>query len=574
MDEQQTIIDLTSARPAAIFVIDLVKHSSRPKIEIRRIQKILEDVFRETSSLLKIKDVHHKYTGDGYMCAFLGDSSAKAVDFINAAMPELRRRLAASDQAFRMGVDFGLLHLRSNELTHNFEHFDHAGIQAARLESAAQPNQILCTETIYQIFGPHYPEVFAGAPISITTKDRTIVAYEVHPFDYLEIQQAFSDYIYGASSVPNLIVSGDSRKSILVVDDEPQVLELVSKYISNAYPGIKVLAAADPQLALTLFTPGMFAIVITDAVMPGMNGMDLTERLLSLDGELVVIMMSGYSADFASRFYETGGFRFYNKPFDVHHLKQTLDLALNRRIPHLFRRLHVIGEKPGELIMQLQLISDSVHFVFNNARKEGHVAQSLIRHKVKHAVADFVKSVRPGNDILEKAELVRVQMHCLSRLAWVTSKAADSSFPIFIQQYIDDLKKQYKGLDLILYMKPAAVEAASNCSAEAIFGLVVCELIDNAITSLSGQGQVVVDFDVLTSTKQLKLTVQDNGRGILPENIPHIFSPGFSTKGTGRGLGLHLIREAIHRLSGTISYQTFNGACFTVVMPIEENKTS
>ncbi len=46
MNEHHTIIDLTGARPAAVLVIDLVKHSSRSTFEIRRIQKILEDAYQ------------------------------------------------------------------------------------------------------------------------------------------------------------------------------------------------------------------------------------------------------------------------------------------------------------------------------------------------------------------------------------------------------------------------------------------------------------------------------------------------------------------------------------------------
>jgi two-component system sensor histidine kinase DcuS len=67
---------------------------------------------------------------------------------------------------------------------------------------------------------------------------------------------------------------------------------------------------------------------------------------------------------------------------------------------------------------------------------------------------------------------------------------------------------------------------------------------------------------------QLKLTVHDNGRGIAPENIASIFKQGFSTKGTGRGLGLHLVHEAVQQLGGSISYETLDGACFTALVPI------
>ena len=570
MNNKQAIIDLTNARPAAVLVIDLVKHSSRSTFEIRRIQKILEDVFSETSKLLNIEEVQNKYTGDGYVCTFLGDASARIIDFLNVAVPELKQRFTANDQAFRIGVDFGLLRLRSNDLTKGFEHFDQVGIQAARLENAAKPNQILCTNTVFQVFGSHYPEVFANEPIAITTKDRIIDAFEICPLDCAEIQQAFSDYIYGTVSEVTQTELEGFRNQILIVDDEPAIRALIQQHIASAFPKVKTLTATNGVEALELFKSGLFAVVITDVIMPcGIDGLELTERLLSIDKNLVVIMMSGYSWGPAIRFYEAGGFRFFSKPFDIHQLQQTLKLALNGHLPRLFRNLHVICEKPGVLILELQQISDAIHFVFDHAKREGHIAQSLIRHKVKHIIADFVKTVRPGNDVITGAELVRVQMECLSRLALVTSKAADAAFPLFLQRYVDDLRKQHMGVELTLNIEATTMAALANNKVETILGLVVCELIDNAIGAISGRGRVIVDVAVLTSMQQLKLTVQDSGRGVLSENLSLVFSQGFSTKGSGRGLGLHLVREAVQRLGGRISYQTIDGACFTVVVPIE-----
>jgi signal transduction histidine kinase/class 3 adenylate cyclase len=570
VDKKQSIVDLTDARPAAVLVIDLVKHSNRSTFEIRRIQKILEEVFSEASKLLNIKDIRNKYTGDGYLCAFLGDSSSRVIDFLNAAVPELKRRFIVKDQAFRIGLDFGLIHLRSNSLTNDFEYFDRVGIQAARLESAAQPNQILCTSTVFQIFNSHYPEVFPYEPIAVTTKDRVIDAYEIYPIDYTEIQQAFSDYIYGTVSDASQEMSDKNRNKILIVDDEQDVRSMMELFIADAFPHMQVLTAVDAIDALKHFKADSFAVVITDVVMPGsMDGLELTERLLTLDKNLVVIMMSGFSMSPASRFYEAGGFRFISKPFNLEHMQQTVRLAINGHLPKLFRSLNIIYEKSGDLILELQRISDALHIIYGQAKLDGHIAQSLIRHKVKHTIADFVKSVLPGNNIIQRAELLRVQMETLSRINTVTLKAASSTFPIFLQQYVDDLRKQHTALVLVLNMDSLTAKALDKTDAETILGLVICELIDNAISAVARKGRVVVEVAMLASIQQLKLAVHDDGKGILPGDMSSIFNQGFSTKGAGRGLGLHLVSEAVKRLGGNISYQTIGGACFTVVVPIK-----
>jgi two-component system sensor histidine kinase DcuS/CitB family two-component system sensor histidine kinase MalK len=115
-----------------------------------------------------------------------------------------------------------------------------------------------------------------------------------------------------------------------------------------------------------------------------------------------------------------------------------------------------------------------------------------------------------------------------------------------------------------------AIEKLTGCSAEMILGLVVCELLDNAINAMSCKGGLLVDIAYLKATNQLQLIVHDSGPGIAVDILPKIFSEGFSTKGVGRGLGLHLVKEAVERLGGRVSCQTDKGAQFTILTPIEQ----
>ena len=569
MSERSSSIDLSVTRPAAVLVIDLVKHSSRSNLEAAQIQRALEEVLRETLDALGIQNVLPKYTGDGYLCAFLGDSSARVIDFINMAMPALLRRLGMSKQAFRAGLDFGILELRSNDVTGDLEHFDQAGIRAARLESAAQSNQVLCSETVFNLFAAHYPGVFGKEPVTVTTKDRILKAYEIRPFDYGELQQAFADYIYGPPQGRYPIADLGARRRILIVDDDPGVCSILAHTIHKWRSDLEVVEALSADGALEVFEPGSFAVVITDIVLPGrINGLELAERLLSCDPEVVLIAMSGYVCG-VEGFYEIGGFRFHPKPFHPSQMEATLEMALNGRLPRLFRSLNLICHNRGVLLQKVQKISDSVYSILQHAKKEGHLAHSLLRHKLKHTIVDFVKSVCPGTDIAEKAEAVCRQAECLARLAWVTAKAAESAFPLFLRQYVNDLKKQHRGIKVHLRMQSSVDEVIGGCSAETIFALITCELLDNAISALAGKGHISVDVEHLQSTKQLSIVVRDDGPGVARANLSRLFQEGFSTKGPARDLGLHLVQEAVRQLGGKVEYETVNGACFSVVIPIE-----
>src|SRR4029079_2307320 len=69
-------------------------------------------------------------------------------------------------------------------------------------------------------------------------------------------------------------------------------------------------------------------------------------------------------------------------------------------------------------------------------------------------------------------------------------------------------------------------------------------------------------------TGQLQITVRDSGPGIPANNVWQLFHHGFSTKGVGRGLGLHLVREAVKRLGGDITYRSRKGTIFNATIPI------
>jgi class 3 adenylate cyclase len=173
------VVDLREYRPASVLVIDLVKHSTRSKEVVYEVQHSLEDVFSSVRKILALKEVYFNYTGDGYVCALTGEASSRAVDFLNAVIPRLRQKLEGHGQSFRIGMDFGLVHLRENTLTAKSEFFDSPSIVAARLEQSAKPDQILCSQRFHDVFKDYYGEVFSSEPLSIQAKDRIITAFEI-----------------------------------------------------------------------------------------------------------------------------------------------------------------------------------------------------------------------------------------------------------------------------------------------------------------------------------------------------------------------------------------------------------
>lgn len=83
--------------------------------------------------------------------------------------------------------------------------------------------------------------------------------------------------------------------SVLFVDDEPEVLELLEEMLRLRSPGWSCAYALGGDRALELLADGHFDVVVTDVRMPGMSGAELLERVRELSPDTVRIVLSGYA---------------------------------------------------------------------------------------------------------------------------------------------------------------------------------------------------------------------------------------------------------------------------------------
>ena len=100
---------------------------------------------------------------------------------------------------------------------------------------------------------------------------------------------------------------------------------------------------------------------------------------------------------------------------------------------------------------------------------------------------------------------------------------------------------------------------------------IITNLVKNAIQSIpENQIEKLVSVSVKKIEDRVLISVTDNGTGIEQENIPRIFEPKFTTKSSGMGLGLGIIKNIIENYKGTITFDTQlgKGTVFTVSLPI------
>ena len=119
-------------------------------------------------------------------------------------------------------------------------------------------------------------------------------------------------------------------KTILMVDDEPQLLQVLS--FALELEGYRVLRAENTSEALRFVTEEAIDVMITDYRMPGENGVELIEQVREMQSRPPIFMlMTGVSS---ATLNETEGFdcfRVLSKPFELAELSEAVRAAVQTK---------------------------------------------------------------------------------------------------------------------------------------------------------------------------------------------------------------------------------------------------
>jgi len=124
--------------------------------------------------------------------------------------------------------------------------------------------------------------------------------------------------------------AADMPSSVLVVDDEPVVLQLFSRVLSEK--GLRTRTASSAEEALTLLEQGGIACVLADKNMPGMGGIEMLRRVREAQPHCAFIVMTGYSStESAIEALRLGAVDYLQKPFeDLDVVAQRIEEAIQQ----------------------------------------------------------------------------------------------------------------------------------------------------------------------------------------------------------------------------------------------------
>ncbi len=134
-----------------------------------------------------------------------------------------------------------------------------------------------------------------------------------------------------------------------------------------------------------------------------------------------------------------------------------------------------------------------------------------------------------------------------------------------IENIVDLYKEEQVDISFVNQFKQEVFLYADKDQLNRLFS----NLIKNAIQSIDEHKRGSVIITVKNISKSCQITIQDNGSGIPDELKNKIFTPNFTTKTTGMGLGLAMVKNIVENLNGTIGYTTnLDGTIFIIELPL------
>jgi len=372
-----------------------------------------------------------------------------------------------------------------------------------------------------------------------------------------------------------------SGANILIIDDEIGMRAGCRRALIPH--GYRVSTAEHGVEGLRKLRDEDLDVILLDAMMPGMSGLEILERIQQHDPDIVCVMITGYATiDLAAQAMKMGAHDFLPKPFTSDELLTVVQRAWVERQQRLSRRQR---EEEEEESLQLERTRQEkakldafesrftivvVHELRNPA---GVIKNYLQLMRAGYVDADewdeYVEKMdrRAGqllamlDDLLELANLKGRQS--VSRPKEV---AVAEALEKVTGRFRADAEK--KGLDFQVEILARPKILAQPAHVESLWS----HLIQNAV-NYTPQGRIVVTLD--DEADQVVASVTDTGIGISTEELTRIFQEFYRSPDAreqaelGTGLGLPIVNEIVEIYGGSIQVDSMpgEGTTFTVRLP-------
>ena len=381
------------------------------------------------------------------------------------------------------------------------------------------------------------------------------------------------------------------RPTVLVVEDNPDMRGFIVDCMSQNFRVRTAIDGEDGWQKVPKIMPDM---VVSDIMMPNRNGYELCAAIKGdPDLQHIPVLLLSSKSEVAMKVegFEQGADDYLTKPFNPRELlARVKNLIRVRKLEKEVQQRNRLLEKALLELKEAQ--SQLIHS--EKMASVGLLSAGLV-HEVNNPLNAAISSIRTLGTSLERLQKGESTPQELSgKLARASQRALNglkrceeiiAGLRQFSRKDVEGKKEEdvHQGLDSTISLLPEDQEKKVVIHRDYRFqGKVQCNLgqlnqvfmnlLTNALQAIDGEGEIWVRTE--QEGEHLLITLEDNGQGIPPEVLPHIFEPFYTTKdvGQGTGLGLSISHKVIEDHGGRIEAESTlgKGTRFSIRLPTKE----
>jgi len=424
-------------------------------------------------------------------------------------------------------------------------------------------------------------------------------------------------------------VTDTIEPKILVIDDEESIRTMLGQALEIG--GFRVETAEDGVAGMEKFeADDSFGVILTDLMMPRMNGMEVLEKVKQMDPDVEVLVLTGFGGnESAIEAMKKGAYDYLQKPTNVEELFLTVRKALERRrlsadnkkyqknleklVDELAKQNEELEKTLGELkeahdqlvqsekmasIGQLSAgvaheINNPIGFVHsnlgtlgkylgkiknfidevdshvNNGQLDKETYQKLLKQeKVKFILEDIVEILNESHEGTLRVKTIVKDLKNFSNIdrAQIQETSLEDGLDSTLNIVWNEIK--YKAEVIKEYSDTPDV----TCNPQQVNQVFLNLLVNAAHAIDKSPGKIIIRTQDLKNGF-VQIEIEDNGSGIEEDKIKKIFDPFFTTKdiGEGTGLGLSISYRIIKDHGGEIEAfsEIGKGTTFRISLPVE-----
>lgn len=353
----------------------------------------------------------------------------------------------------------------------------------------------------------------------------------------------------------------DKKPKILVIDDEDIVIKSTLRTLQKDDYDIEY--AYSGETALGMLPKTRYDLVITDLMMPGINGIEVLKRIKKEFPEITVIMFTGFATvESAREALKLGAFDYVPKPFTPDELREVVKNAIKAREQasdsKMLDLMAIVSHELKSPTSVIHTTAETLHrgYFGNLDPEQQKIIESILRN------CSYLEDI-----IRNYLDLSKMEMDNLESFQESINLVDNVIKPVIdVPEHRNNMKKME--IRTRFDVSPV-IKGDPN-----LLKIVVTNLVNNAIKY--GTAETAVEMILVKADKGYTFSVYNEGVGISKEDIENRLFKKFSRlkqKGTegvkGSGLGLYMCKKIIDKHGGRIWVESETGKWikFNVFLP-------